>query len=104
VAVCAVQANPPQCSSCAFHAVPRLVPAPLQPPAAACPDVAAAQLGLHPKGHVWLSLLVYFVVFLALEAVIDPGSGDPRSLDWSGASRHLGRLVALRTTNPLGTV
>jgi hypothetical protein len=45
VVVYAVQDNPPQRSWCAFQAVPCLFPAPLQPPAAACPDAAAAQLG-----------------------------------------------------------
>jgi hypothetical protein len=35
----------PNAVGCAFQVVPRLFPAPLQPPAAKCPDAAAAQLG-----------------------------------------------------------
>jgi hypothetical protein len=50
MAVHVVQVNPPQCSWCGIQAIPCLVPARLQPPAAAYTDAAAAQLGLHPQG------------------------------------------------------
>jgi hypothetical protein len=75
IAVYAVQANLTQCGWCAFQAVPRLLPAPLQRPAAACPDAAAGQLELHPQGYAPLCLLGVFYCFLdsfALEAVTGP--------------------------------
>jgi hypothetical protein len=76
MAVYAVQAHPPQRSWCAFRAVSRLLLAPLQPPAAACPDAAAAQPRVTPPGVCPIELAQRTVLLfcrMALEAVTQPG-------------------------------